>query len=76
MKPKDVTEIDKRVAANIRRERRLQDMTQVDLADKLDITFQQIQKYEKAINRITIGRFVQIAEALGVSVEELLDESV
>ena len=43
------------------------------LADRLGVTFQQVQKYEKGANRVGGSRMVQIAKALGVSVVELYD---
>ena len=39
-------------------------LSQEKLADALDLTFQQIQKYEKGVNRIGSSRMVQIAEVL------------
>lgn len=41
-------------------------MTQTNLADKLDITFQQVQKYESGVNRISACRLYYIAEALSI----------
>jgi transcriptional regulator with XRE-family HTH domain len=41
-------------------------MSQERLAHCLGITFQQIQKYEKGLNRVSVGRLSQIAETLGV----------
>ena len=42
-------------------------MSQTEVADALDSTFQQIQKYEKQINRVGASRLQQVSEALGVS---------
>jgi len=42
------------------------DMSQEKLAAALGLTFQQVQKYEKGVNRIGAGRLQQIAEALQV----------
>jgi transcriptional regulator with XRE-family HTH domain len=44
-------------------------MSQTALADGLDLTFQQIQKYEKGVNRIGASRLQQIAHILRVPVE-------
>jgi len=45
--------------------RRLQlEMSQTELADKLGVTFQQVQKYEKGTNRISCSRLSEMAEAL------------
>ncbi len=49
----------------LRLEKRL---SQSDLADRLGISFQQIQKYEKGINRIGSGRLARLSQVLGVSV--------
>lgn len=59
--------IDKHVGARVRMRRTMLDMSQTDLADKIGLTFQQIQKYEKGTNRIGASRMVQIAEALNVT---------
>lgn len=42
------------------------DMTQADLASKLSISFQQVQKYETGANRVSASRLDQIAKAFGV----------
>ena len=42
-------------------------MSQTELADPLDITFQQIQKYERGANRVGASRLQQISDVLGVS---------
>jgi transcriptional regulator with XRE-family HTH domain len=43
-------------------------MTQDHLATLLSLTYQQVQKYEKGVNRISAGRLIQVAEILGVTV--------
>jgi transcriptional regulator with XRE-family HTH domain len=49
-------------------------LTQAELADKLNVTFQQIQKYEKGRNRMSAATMVQIAEVLDVDVQYFFDE--
>jgi transcriptional regulator with XRE-family HTH domain len=44
------------------------DISQSDLADKLGVSFQQVQKYEKGVNRVGASRLQQIATALDVPV--------
>ncbi|WP_430822886.1 helix-turn-helix domain-containing protein [Brevundimonas intermedia] len=39
-------------------------MTQTDLADKIGVSFQQLQKYERGANRISASRLWRIAVAL------------
>lgn len=41
-------------------------MSQQKLADAIGLTFQQVQKYEKGINRVSSSRLVQIANVLKV----------
>lgn len=44
-------------------------LSRQELAEKIGVTHQQLQKYEKGINRISVGRLVLIAKALAKSVE-------
>ena len=46
-------------------------MTQTQLANKIFVTFQQVQKYEKGTNGTSSFRILQIAEALGIMVSDL-----
>jgi transcriptional regulator with XRE-family HTH domain len=48
-------------------------LTQEGLGDKLGVTFQQIQKYEKGTNRVGSGRLYQIAALLEVPVTEFFE---
>jgi transcriptional regulator with XRE-family HTH domain len=51
------------------RSRRLEcRLSQTDLAKKIGVTFQQVQKYEKGVNRIGASRLERISEALDVPV--------
>jgi transcriptional regulator with XRE-family HTH domain len=43
-------------------------LSQTALADSLNLTFQQVQKYEKGVNRVSATRLLQIAEILNVPV--------
>ena len=60
---------DKHVGTRIRMRRLMLGMSQTALADGLDLTFQQIQKYEKGVNRVGASRLQQIAHILRVPVE-------
>ena len=60
--------VDKIVGRNVRIFRLAKGLSQTDLADKLGITFQQIQMYEKGTNRIGAGRLQHIAHILHVPV--------
>lgn len=58
--------VDTYVGSRIRLRRMEISMSQLDLAAKLGIAFQQVQKYEVGRNRVSASRLVEIAEALGV----------
>lgn len=60
--------VDQLVGKMLRIRRKFLDMTQQDLADKVGITFQQVQKYERGVNRISASRLFDIAIALGVPI--------
>ena len=64
-------DVDMLVSSNMRRLRILRAATQKKLAEKLGISYQQVQKYESGANRLTAGRLVQVAEALRCSTIDL-----
>jgi len=55
---------DMEVGRRIRVRRLARHMSQTDLANQLGLTFQQVQKYEKGMNRVGAGRLKRIAEIL------------
>lgn len=56
--------IDVAVGNRVREGRGMRGMSQEALGDALGISFQQVQKYEKGMNRISASRLVQIAAVL------------
>lgn len=66
--------MDRTVAKNIRRLRRSRGMTQATLAEHLGVTYQQIQKYEDATDRLAASRLWKCAQAFDVPVERLFQE--
>ena len=60
--------IDKHVGSRLRMRRMMLGMSQGKLGEALGITFQQVQKYEKGVNRMGASRLQQAAQNLGVSV--------
>jgi len=60
--------VDAHVGKRIRHRRWMVGMTQQQLADKVGIKFQQIQKYETGMNRVSASRLWDIADTLGVSI--------
>jgi len=73
MTQKSPRPVDIHVGQRMRTRRQILDVSQTDLADRLGITFQQIQKYEKGTNRISASRLVEIAAALEVPVTYFFD---
>ena len=62
--------IDQIIGKEIKQKRIMRGMSQLDLATKLGITFQQIQKYERGINRVVVSRLYDLARALSIDVRE------
>ena len=69
MARRDPNYIDVHVGSRIRMRRQLINMSQERLGELLDITFQQVQKYEKGANRISASRLFYTAKTLGVPVQ-------
>lgn len=67
-KKKQANPIDIHVGSRIRMQRNLVGLSQEKLGEKLGITFQQIQKYEKGANRVGASRLQTLADILGVQV--------
>ena len=66
LNPKAASDIDRLIGGKIRRFRVEAGMSQTGLGTASGITFQQVQKYEKGTNRVTVARLAQIAQTLGV----------
>lgn len=64
--------VDLEIGDRIRTLRLARDVTQQGLADRIGVTFQQLQKYERGTNRVSASRLLDIANALGAAVTELL----
>jgi transcriptional regulator with XRE-family HTH domain len=67
-KTKSTNSDDIEVGQRIRARRMAKGMSQTELGNLLGVTFQQVQKYEKGVNRIGAGRLVRIAGSLDVPV--------
>src|SRR5215813_6622845 len=67
--------IDIHVGSRVRFRRMLLGMSQEKLGEKLGLTFQQVQKYEKGINRIGASRLFDLAQVLGVPVQFFYEEA-
>ncbi|MCB1556143.1 MAG: helix-turn-helix transcriptional regulator [Alphaproteobacteria bacterium] len=61
--------IDKQVGRNIRLLRRARRLSQARLADVLGVSFQQLQKYERGANRLSVGKLYMLKLFFGVPYE-------
>ena len=75
MAKKSPNPIDKHVGGRVRMRRMMLSMSQEKLGDALDLTFQQIQKYEKGANRIGASRLQQISQILQVPISFFFEGS-
>jgi transcriptional regulator with XRE-family HTH domain len=66
--------VDSHVGTRVRLRRMLLGMSQEKLGESLGLTFQQVQKYEKGVNRIGASRLFDLAQVLGVPVQFFYDE--
>lgn len=73
--PRRASQVDKIVGANVRQRRIERGIAQEELARRLGITFQQIQKYENATNRVSCGRLWEIAKILEAPVAAFFGET-
>src|ERR1043165_5269673 len=69
MPKKQANPIDVQVGNRVRIRRMLIGMSQEKLGDLLGLTFQQVQKYEKGVNRIGAGRLFEVSRILNVPVD-------
>jgi transcriptional regulator with XRE-family HTH domain len=67
--------IDAHVGSRVRLRRMLLGMSQEKLGEHLGLTFQQVQKYEKGVNRIGASRLFDLSRVLGVPVQFFYDEA-
>ena len=67
--------IDRIVGQRLRWRRRELKLTQEQLGEKLGLTFQQVQKYEKGTNRISASRMQEMSQVLDAPISYFFDES-
>ena len=65
--------IDDHVGAHIRERRITLGLTQPQLAEQVGVTYQQMHKYERGINRVSAGRLFEIARVLSVPVSHFYE---
>jgi transcriptional regulator with XRE-family HTH domain len=72
---KDPSAIDLSVAHRLKQRRLELNLSQGAVAEKLGVTFQQLQKYEQGRNRISAGRLFQLAQLLGTTIQYFYEGS-
>ena len=71
--PRKPIAVDVALGHNVRFWRLARGLSQTQLANRLGITFQQVQKYEAGDNRVSIGRLVKTAATLRIPVAALFE---
>ncbi len=66
--------IDQHVGSRVRLRRTLLGMSQERLGDALGLTFQQVQKYERGVNRVGASRLFDISRVLDVPISFFFDD--
>jgi|JI6StandDraft_1071083.scaffolds.fasta_scaffold00116_62 transcriptional regulator with XRE-family HTH domain len=73
LETKNPTLADQHVGRKLRWRRQELNLSQQELADRLGVTFQQIQKYERGANRVSAGRLFDLAQALETRIAYFYD---
>ena len=68
--------VDVYVGAKVKSRRLILGLSQEELAKSIGLTFQQVQKYERGTNRISVSRLVDICKVLKVQIDYFFDGSL
>lgn len=74
--PRTAGVVDAQIGERIRQRRLAIGVSQMRLAEELGLTFQQIQKYEKGVNRVAASTLMRVARALDCKITELLPDEM
>jgi transcriptional regulator with XRE-family HTH domain len=74
--PRAATSIDAYIGARMRERRAVLGLSQEALGKKLGVSFQQVQKYESGVNRVSAVRLFKICEALDVSLASMFERNL
>lgn len=72
----DEARIDREIGSVLRRLRVASGLSQQAVARRIGTSFQQVQKYERGVNRIPLSRLITLCDALGVTVVDVVGEVV
>jgi transcriptional regulator with XRE-family HTH domain len=76
LQSKKITPTDEQVGQRIKFRRRMANLSLEELAAKLQIAPQQLQKYESGHNRVTAGRLLALAEILDVPIQWFFEKPI
>jgi transcriptional regulator with XRE-family HTH domain len=71
--PRTATAVDAYIGAQMRERRSALGLTQGALGKKLGVSFQQVQKYENGVNRVSAARLFEICKALKVPLASMFE---
>jgi transcriptional regulator with XRE-family HTH domain len=71
-----VSEQDTAIGQKLRLRRNMLGLSQMEVAEKVGVSFQQLQKYEKGTNRVGAARLNQLAKILGIEVNYFFGEEI
>ncbi|HXA40930.1 MAG TPA: helix-turn-helix domain-containing protein [Phenylobacterium sp.] len=74
--PGRTAQLELMIGARLRTRRRQLGLSQSDLAQRLGVSFQQVQKYERGANRVAASTLLTAAQALSTSISWLVGEEV
>ncbi|MDY6906160.1 MAG: helix-turn-helix domain-containing protein [Thermodesulfobacteriota bacterium] len=66
--------INEYIGDTIRKRRKATGMSQMELAGKINLSFQQVQKYENGSSRIPVPRLYDIAQAMNVHIQDFFKD--
>ena len=64
----------KEIGQKIKKFRKQRELTQMELAERINVSFQQVQKYENGRTQITLHRLSAVAKALNLPITSFLEE--
>jgi transcriptional regulator with XRE-family HTH domain len=73
--PKKLTPIDAQVCKNLRIYRLAKGLSQATVGDAIGVAYQQVQKYENGINKISPGNLAKLSVTLGVPIERFFEDA-
>ena len=73
MNKRSSTKVDIHVGKKLRRRRELLGLSQTEIAERIDLSHQQLQKYENATNRISAGKLFEFSQILDIPVTYFYD---